>query len=108
MRILEIIHLRSVQRRPEEIRRAIQDALTELDDSEPVARCYCHVKLVGDLSVHLSHETTAQVQRVSHLGLRLAAALKEYGLVEHSVWFECSDDHSGPKSPQTRYEEDGS
>lgn len=86
--ILEIIHLRSVQRPPREIHRAIVESMRSISESEPKVRLYAHLRVLGDLSVHLVHESSDGLEQASHLGLRLAAALEEYGLVEHSVWGE--------------------
>ncbi|MBW2527549.1 MAG: hypothetical protein JRI23_25430 [Deltaproteobacteria bacterium] len=89
--IVEIIHLRSLQRPPREIYLAIVESLRAMAESEPQVRLYAHLRVVGDLSVHLIHESTDRLEQASHLGLRLAEALKEYGLVEHSVWGEITD-----------------
>jgi hypothetical protein len=86
--ILEIIHLRSVQRPPREIHQAIVESMRSITESEPRVRLYAHLRVVGDLSVHLIHESADRLEQASHLGLRLAEALKVYGLVEHSVWGE--------------------
>ena len=88
---LEIIHLRSVQRPPREIHQAIVESMRSIAESEPQVRLYAHLRVVGDLSVHLVHESRDRLGQASHLGLRLAEALKEYGLVEHSVWGEITD-----------------
>ena len=97
---LEIIHLRAVQRSPREIHQAIAESMRTVTDSEPQVRLYAHLRVVGDLSVHLIHESPDRLEQASHLGLRLAEALKQYGLVEHSVWGEITDiakdDHRGP------------
>jgi hypothetical protein len=49
---------------------------------------YRHAALETDLSVHLHRESEGPEQTGSALGLRLAQALKEFGLVDHSVWIE--------------------
>lgn len=97
---LEIIHLRSVHRPPREIHQAIAESMRTITESEPQVRLYVHLQVVGDLSVHLIRPSRDRLARASHLGLRLAEALKDYGMVEHSVWAEITDlaedDHHEP------------
>ena len=88
---VEIIHLRSVQRPSREIHQAIAESMRTITESEPQVRLYAHLRVVGDLSVHLIHQSPGRLEHASHLGLRLAEALKQYGLVEHSVWGEITD-----------------
>jgi hypothetical protein len=49
---------------------------------------YRHAALKNDLSVHLHWESKKLEQEGSVLGLRLAQALKEFGLIDHSIWIE--------------------
>jgi hypothetical protein len=51
-------------------------------------KAYRHAALDTDWSVHLHWESERPEQNGSALGIRLARALKEYGLVDHSVWVE--------------------
>ena len=44
-----------------------------------------HAKVAGDLSIHL-HLGPGEGSRLSALGTHLAGALKEHGMVEHTVW----------------------
>jgi hypothetical protein len=41
-----------------------------------------------DFSIHLFHDSKKVEKSGSPLGLRLASALKEFGLVNHSIWIE--------------------
>jgi len=41
-----------------------------------------------DFSIHLCHDSKKVEDGGSRLGMRLVAALKEFGLVNHSVWLE--------------------
>jgi hypothetical protein len=88
---VEIIHLRSVHRLQREILQAIAESMRTITEAGPQVRLYAHLRVVGDLSVHLIHQFPDRLEHASHLGLRLAEALKEYGLVEHSVWGEITD-----------------
>jgi hypothetical protein len=51
-------------------------------------RTYRHAALETDLSVHLHWESVRPEQGGSALGLRLAQALREFGLIDHSIWIE--------------------
>ncbi len=88
MKWLEVIRLRSAEKNSgllEElllsIERLSQDGLMEM-------KIYYHAALETDLGVHLHWESGRLEQNGSALGLRLAQALKEFGLVDHSVWME--------------------
>lgn len=49
-------------------------------------KTFRHAALETDLSVHLHWNSEMPAPDGSVLGLRLAQALKEFGLVDHSVW----------------------
>jgi hypothetical protein len=85
MNRLEIIHLRLADATHpglvEDIRRAI-----DTGGAGPAAYVYRHATLAGDLSIHLHFEFSGGEHRA--LGAHLARALKEHGMVEHTVWLE--------------------
>ncbi len=88
MKWLEIIKLRSVGRNSELLKELLlsinkfnQSGLVEL-------KTYHHAVLETDLSVHLHWESERPEQNGSNLGLRLAQALKEFGLIDRSIWVE--------------------
>ena len=49
---------------------------------------YSRVLIDTDFSIHLFHDSTKVENSGSPLGLRLASTLKEFGLVNHSIWIE--------------------
>jgi hypothetical protein len=51
-------------------------------------KTYRHAALETDLTLHLHWESKRPEQNGSILGLRLAQALKEFGLVDYSIWIE--------------------
>ena len=51
-------------------------------------KTYRHAVLETDVSVHLHWNSEMPETNGSALGLRLAQALKEFGLIDHSVWVE--------------------
>ena len=88
MKWLEVIKLRSAGKDSGllkelllSIERFSQDRLVE-------TKTYHHAALESDLSVHLYWESGRVEQNGSAFGLHLAQALKEFGLVDHSVWIE--------------------
>ncbi len=88
MKWLEIIKLRSAGKHfglLEELSISIE----KLSQGELVEmKTYHHAALETDLSVHLHWESGRPEQNGSALGLRLAQALKEFGLIDHSIWIE--------------------
>ena len=91
MKTLEIIHLRLAGDSPQ----TLIDAIRKSIGSEPAlmeTRVYRHTRLRTDLAVHLRREATRRNDCASDIGIRLAALLREYGMVEHSVWVEAYDD----------------
>ena len=51
-------------------------------------KTYRHAALETDLSLHLHWESERLEQNGSALGIRLAQALKEFGLIDYSIWVE--------------------
>jgi hypothetical protein len=88
MKWLEVIKLRSAgtdSRLLEELLLSIdkfnQRGLVEM-------KTFHHAALESDWSIHLHWESERAEQNGSVLGLRLAKALKEFGLIDHSIWVE--------------------
>jgi hypothetical protein len=87
MKWLEIIELRSV----DSDNKLLESQLRELVDKEmkgPVTRLYTRVMIDTDFSIHLFHDSKKVENSGSPIGLHLASAFKEFGLVNHSVWIE--------------------
>jgi hypothetical protein len=56
-------------------------------------RVYRRLGMSADYGIHIVFAGSDPNTAPSRLGLRLASALREYGLVEHSMWEEeCIDD----------------
>ncbi len=51
-------------------------------------RLYFHATVPTDLSIHIHSETQTSLRQPSNLGVRLAAAMREHGMVQHTVWIE--------------------
>lgn len=94
MKRLEIIHLRLAGALPTGLFEEIRQSTTNTRDSASV-RLYWRVNVENDVAIHLHLEESGPDNQASDLGVRLAAGLKEYGMVEHTVWVEESADPKG-------------
>jgi len=88
MRWLEVIKLRSVGKNSKLLKELLppidkfsQSGLAEMKTNH-------NAVLETDVSVHLHWESDRPDQNGSLLGLRLVQALKEFGLMDHSIWIE--------------------
>jgi hypothetical protein len=84
---LEIIHLRLAGNAPESLIHDIRKSIFAGSETDTV-QLYFHETIPTDLSVHIRTETQTKDTHTSDLGLRLAAVLREYGLVQHTLWIE--------------------
>jgi hypothetical protein len=91
---VEIITLRS---RANTDRQFVDELLKELSgfdsptdtSKHPVEiRVYHHSVVETDLSIHIYWESESGIPHKSPLGLRFSAALRNLGLLNHSVWVE--------------------
>ena len=87
MKRLEIVHLRSSGEALESLKDRIRDSVGQAGDERRVVTLYRRRGLETDLAVHILDAGTSG-RRASELALRLASALRAYGLVEHTVWEE--------------------
>ena len=88
MRWVEVIKLRSAGIGPG-LREELLLPTAKPGQNGPVEmKAYRHAALDTDWSVHLHWESERPEQNGSAFGIRLAQAMKEYGLVDHSVWIE--------------------
>lgn len=87
MKRLEIIQLRLVGNRPAGLVEDVRRSIGAEGESSSV-RIYSHATVANDLGIHIHLEGEGNGSDTSDLGLRLAAALREYGMVEHSIWIE--------------------
>jgi hypothetical protein len=94
MNRLEIIHLRTSGEPLETISALIRTAVNNPGPDTPSITVYCRDDLGSDVAVHLLHPDHDRETGKSVLGLHLCAALKEYGLVKHTVWDEMHPDHT--------------
>ncbi|MCP4641796.1 MAG: hypothetical protein GY851_15240 [bacterium] len=84
MKQLEIIHLRSSGEPAEALSSRIRESIREEDASTQVVTLYRRRGLETDVAIHIDHPS----DEPSGLGVRLASALRAFGIVEHTTWEE--------------------
>jgi hypothetical protein len=88
MKWLEVIQVRSVEK-GSGLMEALRTPMAGEGQSGPVKiNIYRHAGVETDWSVHLHWTSPLPERNGSALGLRLARAFQEFGLVHHSVWVE--------------------
>jgi hypothetical protein len=110
MKWVEIITLRS----PANINKQfVDELLKEVGESDSATdmpkylveiRVYHHSVVETDLSIHIYWESEPGSQNKSPLGLRFSSALRNLGLLNHSVWVETAalenpPSHGNSKAP---------
>jgi len=92
MKWLEIIELRSADGNMEQLESMLNNLINELarKTKKQTNVVYKHVMIDTDFSIHMTHNTVKVDSSGSQLGLHIIASLKEYGLVNHSIWVEKS------------------
>ena len=90
MKWLEIIELRSVYSNREFLESQVETLINEVEKGTKIQaiKSYNRVLIDTDFSIHLFHDSKKVENGESPLGLRIASALKEFGLVNHSTWIE--------------------
>ncbi len=90
MKWLEVIKLRAAGKGE----RLLEKFVLSVDEASKNGlvemKTYYHAALETDLSLHLYWESEKLGQSGSAFGLRLAQSLKDFGLVDHSIWIERS------------------
>jgi UDP-N-acetylmuramoylalanine-D-glutamate ligase len=90
MRLLEIITIRSVGNIPKPL---ISNLLSQIEQThtaeKPVAiKMYHHSGVNTDVSIHLHWRSISGSQGKSSLGMMLSHTLRDFGLLNHSIWIE--------------------
>lgn len=90
MKWLEIIELRSVGKNRTEMELQLNNLIAEVkqETRQQAIKVYSHITVETDFSIHLHSDSKSADIGGSPLGQRLVSALKECGLVNHSVWVE--------------------
>ena len=90
MKWLEIVELRTASTNTDAVERYLGDWVhkIKIDEKLPQIKIYRRVLVETDISVHLAYESKTMKIDFSSPGTQLASQLKEFGLVNHSVWVE--------------------
>ncbi len=90
MKWLEIIEIRSVGKNRTEMELQLKNLIDEVkqETRQQAIKVYSHITVETDFSIHLYNDSKSADISGSPLGQRLVSALREYGLVNHSVWIE--------------------
>ena len=96
--MLEIIHVRCSATTASSAAESLHEFLGSLEGTQ--VRCFHNSVTPEDLSLHLLGRSQDSIPKSgSPLGLRLAASLREFGQVSHSLWI--------PVFPPSIEQEDG-
>jgi hypothetical protein len=90
MKWLELIELRSVGNNLKIIEPELNHLINEIkkESEQRAIKVYSRFAVDSDFSFHLIHDSIEVDIHGSPLGLQLVSALKEFGLINHSVWVE--------------------
>ena len=88
MRRLEIIHLRLSGESVASINDRLKASIRTAGNDTDMLTLYRQDGLETDIAVHLHLMMPPGKQGPSDLGCHIAAALRDYGLVKHTVWEE--------------------
>ncbi len=87
---LDIIELRTVQKNREAAEAFLTRWQTQVlaERKALLVKIYRQAELETDFSIHVQYDSKTQDADVRILGGRLASDLKDFGLVNHTVWVE--------------------
>lgn len=90
MKWLEVIELRSTDSDKVVLEMQLDKLLTEVEKEiqGKGVRAYRRVSVETDFSIHLLHESDQIEICGTELGLHIVSALKDFGMVNHTVWKE--------------------
>jgi len=89
MKLLEIIELRITVKDYEIIESYLKQLKHDMADKNlQNMKIFSKLNLNTDFSIHIAHESTDVKSGGSELGQHLVFALKEFGLISHSIWVE--------------------
>ena len=90
MQWIELIQLRSADINRKLLESKLQRLIDEVNRKRKrkAIMAYSRVLIDTDFCIHIFHDSKKVETGGSRLGLHLVAALKEFGLVDHSIWRE--------------------
>lgn len=90
MRWVEVIGVRATASNREILEARLMEMIADLQSRDPAQSIILlrRLPIGSDLCLHLVHDSKAADTKGSTLGLLLAAEMKAFGLVHHSIWSE--------------------
>ena len=88
MRTLEIVHLRSSGESLDSLSDLIKESIWADGNGAEVVTVYRRSGLETDIAIHIRHQETDRRNTPNALACQLTAALRDFGIVEHTVWEE--------------------
>jgi len=90
MKWIEIIEIRSSYHSQKMIELKLKGLIEEIqkESSKQSIRIFSKVLLETDYVIMIQNDSKIIDHKRSQLGLRLSSALKEYGMIYHSIWNE--------------------
>ncbi len=90
MKFLEIIEVRSHAAGYEQMRTELIQFANEINASmgNESVRVYTRYHMQSDFSVHIEHSYEHSANEDSHAGSQLMRVLRDYGLVNRTVWIQ--------------------
>lgn len=88
MKWLEIIQIRTSEKKSEQLITELSEVFAEAQEADPglVITLFRHSHLTSDFSLHLYHQSETTPPGKSQIGQILGSAIKEHGLVNHTTW----------------------
>ncbi|MDJ0784144.1 MAG: hypothetical protein QNJ22_19415 [Desulfosarcinaceae bacterium] len=95
MKWMEVIGVRTAVSNRASLEAKLKELMDAVQLEEPTRsiKLLQRASIATDLCVHLQHDTPLADATGSRLGLRLAAEMRAFGLVHHSVWSELGNGH---------------
>ncbi len=100
MKWLEIIEVRTANRITQELKRSLEELISGVkqEQAAPKINVFSSFTVEGDLSVHLTHNMHKPIASGSVLGIRIADALRAFGMVNHQIWCGVSNKKNQKKN----------
>ena len=96
MKMLEIIELRMTGKDHDTVEAYLKQFAKQVSsEADKTIKVFTKLNVETDFSIHLVDHTFTLEQNGSALGQHLVSVLKEFGLVNHSIWIEQSTKQAG-------------
>ncbi len=96
MKWLEIIQIRTAQNRATHLMAELTTLLSDIQKTPGGANVilYRHADVASDFSLHLIHQSDTERPTISITGQLLSSVVREFGLVNHTIWILEKDNKS--------------